>query len=284
MRRETLVRLAGGLLLAISGVWVGIPQQPPPADLSIEKIAEDLHVIIGSGGNVAVLTTEEGVILVDDKFERNVPQILEKVKSVTDKPIKYVLNTHQHGDHTGGNHLLMTSAEIVAHQNARANMAKGNQPGLPRVTFSDSAAVTLGGKEVRARYFGAGHTNGDAVIYFPTHKIAHMGDLFVRGTPFIDYSGGGSSDAWMKTIDAAMGLEFDTVIPGHGPVSKRADLAKWKADFETFRGRVRELTRQGKSRDEIANLVKVDDLPGWNLKGLILKSLPGLYDELSRGR
>ena len=283
MRISTAVRLLA-VLLAIGCVWVGRPQQPPPADLTIEKIADDLHVIIGSGGNVAVLTTDEGVILVDDKFERNVPQIVEKVKSVTDKPIKYVLNTHQHGDHTGGNHLLMTSVEIVAHQNARANMVKNNQPGLPRVTFSDSAAVTLGGKEVRARYFGAGHTNGDAVIYFPTHKIAHMGDLFVRGTPFIDYSAGGSSDAWMKTIDAVMGLEFDTVIPGHGPISKRRDLTKWKADFETFRGRVRELTRQGKSRDEIANLVKVDDLEGWNLKGLILKSLPGLYDELSRGR
>ncbi len=284
MRGATSLRVAG-LVIAIGGVWIGLTQQPP-ADLTIEKIADDLHVIIGSGGNVAVLTTDEGAILVDDKFEKNVPEIVAKVKSVTDKPIKYVLNTHQHGDHTGGNHALMTSTstEIIAHKNARANMAAGKQPGLPRVTFSDEIAVALGGKEVRARHLGAGHTNGDAVIYFPSHKIVHMGDLFVRGSPFIDYSAGGNSEAWIRTLDAALALDFETVIPGHGAVGKKADLAKWRGDFETVRGRIRELTRQGKSKDEIPTLLKLDDLPGWSPKGLFLKSLTGLYDELSRTR
>ncbi len=282
MTRAALVR-ATAVAIAIGGIWGALTQQPP-ADLTMEKLADDLHVIIGSGGNVAVLTTEEGVILVDDKFERNVPQIVAKVKSVTDKPIKYIINTHQHGDHTGGNHALMTSTEIFAHKNARTNMVKNNQPGAPRVSFGDEMALNLGGKEVRARHFGAGHTNGDAVIYFPAQKVVHTGDLFVRGTPFIDYDGGGSSDAWMKTIDGILATDFETVIPGHGEMSKREHLRKFKTDFETVRGRVRELTRQGKGKDEVAKLLKVDDLPGWRLAGLFQKSLPGLVDEMSRSR
>ncbi len=281
MKRATAIRLFG-LILALGGIWGALTQQPP-AGLGVEKIAEDLHVITGSGGNVAVLTTSDGVILVDDKFERNVPEIVAKVKSITDKPIKYVLNTHQHGDHTGGNHALMSSTEIFSHKNARLNMIKGSQSGVPRVAFDAELTLGLGGKEVRARYFGAGHTNGDVVIYFPNHKIVHMGDLFVRGAPFIDYSAGGSSDAWMKTIDGAMTLEFDTVIPGHGAISKRADLAAWKGSFETLRSRVRELTRQGKGREEVATALKVDDL-GFAIGGMFAKSLPGLYDELSRSR
>jgi len=282
MERATKLRLAG-LLMAIGGVWGALTQQPP-ADLGMEKIADDLYVITGSGGNVAVLTTDEGAILVDDKFERNVPQIVAKVKSVTDKPIKYVFNTHQHGDHSGGNHALLTTTEILSHKNARANMVKLSQPGLTRLTFSDEAAIHLGGKEVRARYFGAGHTNGDVVIYFPAHKLVHMGDLFVRAAPYLDYANGASSDAWIKTLEGALSLDFQTVIPGHGAVGKRDDLVKWKANFETMRGRVREITRQGKSKDELPKLLRVDDLVGWSIDGGFARSLPGLYDELSRSR
>ena len=126
MQRSTSIRLAG-LTLAIGGVWVALTQQPPAQPLTVEKIADDLHVIVGSGGNVGVLTTSDGVILIDDKFERNVPEILAKVKSITSQPLKYVINTHQHGDHTGGNQSLMTSAEIFAHKNAAANMVTGSQ-------------------------------------------------------------------------------------------------------------------------------------------------------------
>ena len=281
MKGATTIRLAA-LLLAVGGVWVALTQQTPP-ELGMEKLADDLYVITGSGGNVAVLTTDEGVILVDDKFEPNLPQIVAKVKSVSDKPIRYVWNTHHHGDHTGGNQKLLGSTEILAHKNARANIVKNSQPGLPRIGFADEASVTLGGKEVRARHFGAGHTNGDAVIYFPTHKIVHTGDLFNRSTPYIDYANGGSSDAWMKTIDGILSLEFDTVIPGHGAVGRRADLMKWKADFETVRGRMKELTRQGKKREDVATLLRVDDLC-WKFAGLSASSLPAFYDEMSRAR
>ncbi len=136
-RRQFAIRL---LLsgLAGAGVWLAWSQNQPPAQLTLEKVTENLYVIIGSGGNVAFMPTSEGVILVDDKFAQDGPQILAKVKSVTDQPIRYVLNTHQHGDHTGGNRaLLAANAEIVIQKNARANMAAAEMPGIPRLTFSE---------------------------------------------------------------------------------------------------------------------------------------------------
>jgi glyoxylase-like metal-dependent hydrolase (beta-lactamase superfamily II) len=279
VKRAAPIRTAAAAAFA-GTLWFAFSQQP--ADLTLEKVADDLHVIVGSGGNVAVLTTDEGVILVDDKFERNVPQIVAKVKSLTEKPIRYVLNTHHHGDHSGGNAALLGSTEIVAHKNARANLVKNSQPGVMRMAFSDEFELHLAGKEVRARHLGFGHTNGDAVIYFPKHRVVHTGDLFVRGTPFIDYANGGSSEAWIKTLDNILAMDFDTIIPGHGAISKREDLVRWKSSFETVRSRVRELSRAGKSAEQVARELKLDDQPGWSLGGLFAKSLPGLYAEVSR--
>src|SRR5882762_10722086 len=168
MSRTLLVRLAMASIATL-GIWVAYTQNPTaPPQLKLNKIADDLYEIEGDGGNVAVYLTNGGVIVVDDKFERDYADITAKIKSITDKPIKYVLNTHQHGDHTGGNAKMMdASAEVLAHKNARTNMVAGNMPGVPRVSFNDETEVFLGGKEVRARYFGRGHTNGDVVIFIP---------------------------------------------------------------------------------------------------------------------
>ena len=282
MKKIWMVR-SFALSLALAGLWTALTQQAPPADLTVEKIADDLHVLVGSGGNVAVYTTPEGVILVDDKFDQNFPQILAKVKTITDKPIRYVLNTHHHGDHTGGNQkMLLQNAEIVIHRNARANMAKGNQPGLPRVTFADESAIFLGGKEVRARHFGRGHTNGDAVVLFPERRTLHTGDLVVAGPPLIDYANGASGVEWTATLKAALQLDFDTVIPGHGPIMKRADVEQFIKTFETVRNRISEQRRQGKSKDEVVKTLKIDDL-GWTANATWTnRSLPGLFDELAR--
>jgi len=282
MPKTTWIRLLA-LSLALAGLWTALTQPQPPADLTVEKIYDDLHVIVGGGGNVGVYTTPEGVILVDDKFDQHVPQILAKVKTITDQPVRYVLNTHHHGDHTGGNkRLLEANAEIVLHRNARANMVRLNQPGAPRITFSDETAVHLGGKEVRARHFGFGHTNGDALILFPERKVLHAGDLFVASAPFIDYSAGGSGVAWTETLKAALPLDFDTVIPGHWPVMKRADLEKFIKNLETVRQRISDLRRQGRSKEEVAQQLRIEDL-GWKPSQFWTgRSLPGLYDELAR--
>jgi glyoxylase-like metal-dependent hydrolase (beta-lactamase superfamily II) len=210
MRKSSVLLFAIAVVLS-AGAWMARTQAPQaPAQLTLEKVKDNLYVIIGDGGNVAVYVTDDGVILVDDKFERDAADIMAKVKSLTDKPVKYVLNTHQHGDHTGGNQkLLDASAEIISQKNARANMVATKMPGAPHVSFTDETEVFLGGHEVRAHYYGRGHTNGDAMIYFPELKVIHTGDLFTNGAPFIDYSANASAVEWPKTIDNVLKSDWD---------------------------------------------------------------------------
>jgi glyoxylase-like metal-dependent hydrolase (beta-lactamase superfamily II) len=277
MRKTLVVRISAGIL-CLAGVWGAYTQAPPAGKLALEKVKDDLYVISNDGGNVAAYVTDEGVIVVDDKFDADVAEILAKIKSVTDKPVKYVLNTHQHGDHTGGNQKLLPVAEIIIHENARANMVAGKMPGVPRVTYSNQTGVYLGGKEVLAKHFGRGHTNGDAAIYFPALKTIHTGDLFVTGAPFIDYSAGASAKEWPATIDRILKWDFDTVIPGHGPVSKRADLIKFRDNFLNQNRRISGMLRDGKGKDDIMKTLVADF--GWSATGMGARSIDGLLAEL----
>ncbi len=261
MRKSSLILFSLAVLLS-AGAWVARTQTPQaPAQLSLEKVKDNLYVIIGDGGNVAVYVTDEGLIVIDDKFERDYDNIMAKIKSVTSKPVKYVLNTHQHGDHTGGNAKMLGAAvEIISHHNAQANMMTDKMPGVPRVSFTDETSVFLGGKEVRAHYYGRGHTNGDSMMYFPELKVLHTGDLFIEGAPFIDYSAHGSAKDWTQTIDNVLksGWEVDTVIPGHGKVSTKADLVKFRNNFEAMRGKTQSMIRQGKSKDDISKMLAAE--------------------------
>ncbi|MEZ5356041.1 MAG: MBL fold metallo-hydrolase [Bryobacteraceae bacterium] len=282
MHKSTAIRTFGAAL-ASAGLWLAMTQQPPAQELTVTKVADDLHVIVGSGGNVGVYTTDEGVILVDDKFEKDYPQIVEKVKSITAKPIRYVLNTHLHGDHSGGNaKFLAAGVEVIAHENAQVLMEEKKMPGVPRLSFHDRMNVKLGGKTVSANHYGRGHTKTDAVMYFPGARTIHTGDLFVAGAPFIDYSSGGSGLEWTRTIDRALALDFDTVIPGHGPVMKRAELLQWKQSFETLKMQLSQMQREGKTADEAKAAVNFDKLPGWAAGRLWDRSFPGLYEELKK--
>src|SRR5262245_6238214 len=193
MKRIAILSVLASILL-LHALW-GTSQTPKqPGPLRIAKVKGDLYMISGEGGNVAVYVTSEGVILVDDMFDRNHQDILAQVKSVTDKPIRYVLNTHQHDDHAGGDFKMLPIAEVIAHKNARANLTDIKQPyyedtpgtpiGLPRLTFTDEFSIHLGGKEVRAKYYGRGHTRSEVVVYFPELKAIHTGDLFLgRAAP-----------------------------------------------------------------------------------------------------
>src|SRR5689334_20504916 len=164
----TRVTLAALGLTGLCIAWSQQPRQP----LTMEKVSANLWVIMGNGGNVAVMPTAEGVILVDDKFAQDAADIVAKVKTISDKPIRYVMNTHQHGDHTGGNEAaLAAGAEVIITKQARANMVAGKMPGLPRITFTDESQLFLAGNQVVAKYVGRGHTNGDAVIYFPGERV-----------------------------------------------------------------------------------------------------------------
>jgi glyoxylase-like metal-dependent hydrolase (beta-lactamase superfamily II) len=148
-----------------------------------------------------------------------------------------------------------------------------------RVTFTEETAVFLGGKEVRARYFGRGHTNGDAIVYFPALRTIHTGDMMAGTTPLIDYTGGGSVVEWTRTLDAAMKLDFDTVIPGHGAVTNKAGLLAYRNNIEKLRDRASGLIRQGKSQEDVGKVMAAEF--GWAPNSMQAQwSLPGIMTEL----
>ena len=295
---KIIVVLSALVFVAAIITVVGRSQQPTltpeqQARLQIEPVKDGLFVIPGfdgslSGGNVAVRVTDEGVIIVDDKFPYSFAFITEQVASVTSQPIRYVLNTHHHGDHAGSNADFMEAAEVIAHRNARANIVRNNQTGAPRVIFADETAVFLGGAEVQAHHFGRGHTNGDAVIYFPDLRTVHTGDLFIWGerldgstlAPFWDYGNGGSAVEWPDTLDGFLALDFDTVIPGHGPILTKDDVRTFRRKLVTVLDRVRNQIESGTSRDDIASRVDTDDL-GWPLAPVRIQ---GVFDELTAAR
>jgi cyclase len=286
MSRTPIARVSAGVLLLL-GCWVAYTQtqgkQPP--ELTLNKVKDDLYEIEGDGGNVAVYLTSDGVILVDDKFDQDHEGIMAKVKSVSDQPVKYVLSTHHHADHSGGNAKFLPTAEIISTANARANIVEHKQPNPPpglapaRVVFTGECSVFLGGKEARARYLGRGHTNGDAIVYFPALRTIHTGDLMAGTTPLIDYTGGGSIVEWTKTLDEALKLDFDTVIPGHGPVTTKDALLAYRNNVEKLRNRAAGLIHEGKSQDEVGKVMMAEF--GWAPNSMQMQwSLPGMMAEL----
>jgi cyclase len=251
--------------------------------LTIEQVKDGLYAIIGSGGNVGVRVTDEGIILIDDKFPQNFDEIQELVGQVSDQPVKYVINSHHHGDHAGGNVEYINLAEIIAHQNARDNMVRGDQDAPPRVVFTDQTAVYLGGVEVRAFYMGRGHTNGDAVIYFPDLKTVHGGDLLHGIAPFIDYGNGGSSSGWVATLNNILALDFDTAIPGHGAIMDRSDVVGFRNQMEAVRAHMADLIRSGLPKSQASTRIRTEGL-SWTMaeNGLFMqRSIPGFYDEIA---
>jgi glyoxylase-like metal-dependent hydrolase (beta-lactamase superfamily II) len=285
--RRTLIGVIA-LAFVLQAAWGAYSQTAKPAaPLRTERVRGDLYLVSGEGGNVALLPTGEGVILVDNMFDRNHAGILAEIARVTAQPLRYVLNTHQHDDHAGGDFRMLPIAEVIAHRNVYANLKDIKQPyyedtpgtpiGLPRMTFSERLDIHLGGIEVQAHYFGRAHTSGDAVIYFPHLRTIHAGDLFLArraprdaarppGVPiYVDYAQGGSFIEWSKVLDGMLALDFDTVIPGHGPVASREDVVTFKADLEAMRGRLTMLLREGADRAGLARVLE-DDY-GWRSTG-----------------
>ena len=287
MNRKIVARLLAVIPFAVAG-WLAYTQAPAPPKLVLNKVKDDLYEIEGDGGNVAVYLTDEGVILIDDKYDQDHDQIVANVKSITDKPIKYILSTHYHQDHSGGNGKFLSSVQIISTDMARKNIINKTQQGNVQppavqpatITYNDEMSVFLGGKEVRAKHFGRGHTNTDAIMYFPALKVIHTGDLMAGNTPLIDYPGGGSVVEWTKTLDAAMNsLDFDTVIPGHGAVTTKAALKGYRDNVEKLKNRAQGLIRQGKSEADVFD-VMVKEF-NWAPTGLQKQwSTPGMMKEL----
>lgn len=272
--------------LALLGAWTAYTQNPPSQPLSVKQLAPDFFIIEGTSngasdaGNIAVYVTTEGVILVDDRFSQDFPEVMAAVKKISSLPVKYVFNTHHHGDHTGGNAKILPTAEILIQANARRHMIATEMPGPPHITFTQESSVFLGGKEVRAIYYGRGHTDGDVAVYFPALRAVHLGDLMAgtRGVtnPVMDYSSGGSLGAWPGTLDGVLKLDVEIVIPGHGAVTDRAGLVAHRNKIEAIRSRVSALLRDSKSKDDIGKVL----LSEFDFKPINMRPLDGMLAEL----
>ena len=234
-----------------------------PAKLEVIKVRDDIYVIsnVAVPGLTTALITNDGVLLVDDKFEIDHASIMAALKTVTNQPVKYVINTHYHADHSGGNAKLQALGTLaVASIDARASMVAANQAGQPNIPVGDRAELVIGGKKVEIHKVGRAHTDGDVVVLFPEQRVLAAGDIFANGpgtsAQLVDYPGGGSAKLWPQAIAQALELPFDTVIPGHGLVSTKADLAAYRDRATRFAETLQQLVRQGKSRADIETVVR----------------------------
>jgi glyoxylase-like metal-dependent hydrolase (beta-lactamase superfamily II) len=264
------------LLVTVGAISMGATYQAPrlsPAALDatkLEKVKDNLYIITGSspanrdsfsGGNTAVFITDTGVVVVDTKLAGWGQVILDKIKTVTDKPVTTIINTHTHGDHTGSNNMFPATVDIIAHENTKANMAKmdafkgENAKFLPKRTYTDKMTIGSGKNEIDLFYFGRGHTNGDTWVVFPALRVMHTGDMFAwKDAPTLDAANGGSGVEYAATIGKALATvkNVDTLIVGHSPLRTVPELREYQQFMTDFVAAVRQAKAAGKSVDEAA--------------------------------
>src|SRR5688572_12115944 len=281
MRRQIVLGIlfaAGALTMTVNAL-----QQPPaaaqaPRVVEVDKLKDNLYMMRGGGGNSAVFITSTGVVVVDTKNPGWGQPLLEKIKSVTDKPVTMIINTHTHGDHVSGNVEFPATVEVVTHANTAANMKEmrpaigstnpprnifreHNGHGMPKRTFTDRLSIGSGNDRIELRYFGRGHTNGDAWVLFPALRIVHAGDIFSgKNIPLLDSNNGGSAVEIGDTLDkaaAAFASQADGIITGHSTVMTVAELREYAQFNRDFLADAQAAKKAGRTVDEAAKAWKI---------------------------
>ena len=267
MSRVTLRVTISVVLLAVCGCEKGSSRTEGPAKdeavggaeaapIKTVAVADGIYMLVGRGGNVGVSVGEDGVLLIDDKFEDLARPIREAVAALSKGKIVYVLNTHHHGDHTGGNAAFSKDATLVSHENARKNLvtAEANAEALPVVTFNDEMSIHFNGQEIRLVHLPNGHTNGDSAVYFTQSNVVHLGDNFFNGKlPFVDLDNGGDPLVLLESTTKLLAeLPPDTkIIPGHGDLAGIADYKAFHAMLEDTIATVRKAKAGGATVDAV---------------------------------
>jgi glyoxylase-like metal-dependent hydrolase (beta-lactamase superfamily II) len=265
MKRTAL--LATLIVIGAAGIAAQQGQGGPaqPQTLEIEEVKDNLFMIKNEGGNTGVFITRNGVVVVDTKNPNYGAAILEKIRSVTDKPVTMIINTHTHGDHNGSNAEFPATVDIVAQDNTKANMEKmdafkGEKAQfLPKRTFKDKMTLLGGADRIDLYYFGPGHTSGDALVVFPALRVMHAGDLFAwKALPIMDANNGGSGVAYPDTLKKAAKRikKVDTVITGHSPVMPWAAFVEYGEFMQWAVDTVKQAATDGKTQEEAAAAIK----------------------------
>jgi len=255
------------LLICLS---VGQDQDFSKVQMKVTKVAGNVYMLEGAGGNIGASVGDDGIVIVDDQYAPMADKIKAALKGITDKPVRFVINTHYHEDHTGGNAIFQQTSPIIAQDNVRKRLQEGGSAGnfgavsfeakpqpkeaLPIITFDHDITVHLNGEDIRALHFPHGHTDGDSVIFFPKSNVVHMGDDFVTyGFPFVDLGGGGSVKGMTAALEEIIPkLPADVkIIPGHGPVSNLDDVRRFVAMLKDTTAVVEKGIQQGKSLDQL---------------------------------
>jgi len=268
---------AAVLLAAMASLGSAQARDFSKVEIKTVKLTDTLYVLFGAGGNIGVSAGPDGVYLIDDQFAPLSEKILAAVRTLSDKPIRFVINTHWHRDHTGGNEDLgKEGATIVAHENVRKRMSAEHfnpifkrktppapQAAWPQLTSADGITLHLTGEHARIVHAPAAHTDGDSFVHFSEANVIHAGDLFFNGFyPFIDAWSGGSIAGLIVAVDKILAIanEDTRIIPGHGPMATRADLVAYREMLETVRDRVAAAKKDGKSAADMVGAGMFNDI------------------------
>lgn len=225
-------------------------------EIQVEKVTENIYMLVGAGGNIGISVGDNGVFMVDDQFAPLSEKIQAAIATVSDKPVKFLMNTHFHGDHTGGNaNFEAQGAMIVAQENVRKRLAENKSEGLPVITFSDDATFYMNGNDIFLTHVHNAHTDGDALVYFAQSNVLHTGDTFFNGRfPYIDLKRGGSLDGDIAAAKKGLMIinEDTKVIPGHGALGTKADYQDYHDMLVGIKANVSRAIKEGKTEDEIA--------------------------------
>jgi cyclase len=296
-RFSLAVALSWGLALAASAQTPTPAAPPARAPLVIKPVKPELFMIVGAGGNTTVRLTSEGVVMVDSKNPGQAiyDELVGDVGTISGgKPIRYLIDTHHHADHTGNNgRFEAAGVTVVGQKNLAAELAKfvppannptATAPATPDVTYDKTYDIKLGGKTVRLLHFAPAHTDGDTIVYFPDLKVVSTGDELTAVTPNLDYVGGASISGWINSLDQVLKLDWDEAIPGHGDKPfTRDEVIAFRGKLATMLSRAHEQVKAGVSKDKLIATMKWDDL--WTFNPAFWTGpgrLDGFYAEASK--
>jgi len=274
MRRASILLTS---LLFTCGLAASQEQDFSKVQMKVTKVAGNVYMLQGAGGNIGASVGDDGIVIVDDQYAPLAEKIEAALKGITDKPVRFIINTHYHGDHTGGNAYFQKQAPIIAHDNVRKRLESGGAAGnggsvhmdvkpaakeaLPIITFDHDVTVHLNGEDIRALFFPAGHTDGDSIIFFPKSNVVHMGDDFVTyGFPFIDIDSGGSINGMIDGVEKVIAQVPPDVkiIPGHGPVSNLDDVRAYLIMLKATRDAVQKALAEKQTLDQMKQAKLLD--------------------------